>query len=136
MSPAPVVRKIKGNWIDPCKKNPSLLSPYRFRFLNQEHEINSVMDWNNPHWGKLWLYNLHYFDDLQACDAEDKKTLHLGLIGKWIEENPHGRGNGWEPYPTSLRIVNCIKWMLAGNDLSDDLLHSLAAQTRHLFRKP
>jgi hypothetical protein len=29
------------------------------------------------------------FDDLQACDAEHKKALHLDLIGKWIEENPY-----------------------------------------------
>ena len=82
------------------------------------------------------LYNLHYFDDLQACDAENKKALHLHLIGKWIKENPPGTGNGWEPYPTSLRIVNWIKWALDRNGLSDEALHSLAVQTRYLFKKP
>jgi len=133
---APAIRLIKADWVNPNKKNPSLLSPYRFRFLNQEHKLNSVEDWNNPQWEKLWLYNLHYFDDLQACDAENKKALHLDLIGKWIEENPTGMGNGWEPYPTSLRIVNWIKWALDGNGLPDEALHSLAVQTRHLFKKP
>ena len=135
MSSAPATRSIKANWVNPCKKNPSLLSPYCFRFLNQEHELNSVKDWNNPQWEKLWLYNLHYFDDLQACDAENKKALHLDLIGKWIEENPPGMGNGWEPYPTSLRIVNWIKWALEGNGLPDEALHSLVVQTRYLFKK-
>lgn len=135
ISPAPATRSIKGNWANPCKKNSSLLSPYRFRFLNQEHGLNSKKDWNNPLWGKLWLYNLHYFDDLQAFDAENRKALHLDLIDKWIQENPPGTGNGWEPYPTSLRIVNWIKWALAGNDLSDEDLHSLAVQTRYLFKK-
>lgn len=135
MSSAPATRPIKADWVSPCKKNPSLLFPYRFRFLTQEHELNSVKDWNNPRWEKLWLYNLHYFDDLQACDAENKKALHLDLIGKWIEENPPGIGNGWEPYPTSLRIVNWIKWALGGNGLPDEAMNSLAVQTRYLFRK-
>ncbi|MCD6274281.1 MAG: alginate lyase family protein [Deltaproteobacteria bacterium] len=136
ISPAPATRSIKSNWVSPCKKNPSLLSPYCFRFLNQVHELNSVKDWNNPRWEKLWLYNLHYFDDLQACDAENKKVLHLDLIGKWIEENPPGMGNGWEPYPASLRIVNWIKWALAWSGLPDKALHSLAVQVRYLFKKP
>ena len=30
-----------------------------------------------------------------------------------MAENPPGQGNGWEPYPTSLRIVNWIKWALS-----------------------
>ncbi len=136
ISPAPATRSIKADWVNPCKKNPSLLSPYCFRFLNQEHKLVSKKDWNNPQWEKLWLYNLHYLDDLQACDAENKKALHLDLIGKWIEENPPGTGNGWEPYPTSLRIVNWIKWALTGNDLPDEALQSLAVQTRYLFKKP
>ena len=135
MSFAPAIKPIKANWIKPCKKNLSLLSPYCFRFLNQEHELNSVKDWNNPQWERLWLYNLHYFDDLQACDAENKKALHFDLIEKWIQENPPGMGNGWEPYPLSLRIVNWIKWVLYGNGLPDEALHSLAVQTRYLRRK-
>jgi hypothetical protein len=27
-----------------------------------------------------------------------------------------GKGVGWEPYPTSLRIVNWIKWPFSGNN--------------------
>ncbi len=135
ISSAPERRSVKGTWINPCKKSPSLLSPYCFRFLNQEHELNSVKGWNNPQWEKLWLYNLHYFDDLQARDAENKKALHFDLIGKWIHENSPGKGNGWEPYPTSLRIVNWIKWGLDGNCLSDEAMHSLAVQARYLLRR-
>jgi len=86
-------------------------------------------------WEKLWLYNLHYFDDLVSCDAENKRELHSGWIKKWVQENPPGEGNGWEPYPTSLRIVNWIKWGVAGNCLSDEVLHSLAVQARYLLKK-
>ena len=30
-------------------------------------------DWNRPDWDKLWLYNLHYFDDLNAESAAERR---------------------------------------------------------------
>ena len=76
------------------------------RFLNETHDITSPTFWNAPTLEKLWLYNLHYFDDLNAVDANTRCLWHKSLIGRWILENPPGKGNGWEPYPASLRIVN------------------------------
>jgi len=32
-------------------------------------------------------------------------------------------------------VVNWIKWHLSGNCLPDEALHSLAVQTRYLFKK-
>lgn len=103
--------------------------------MNEEHDCKFPEDWNNPQWEKLWLYNLHYFDDLQAKGAENRKDLHAGLIETWIKGNPPGQGNGWEPYPTSLRIVNWIKWALGGNKLSHQMLQSLATQARYLRKR-
>jgi uncharacterized heparinase superfamily protein len=68
---------------------------------------------------RLWLYHLHYFDFLNAADWVGSTDTHIAIVGRWIVENPPGSGTGWEPYPTSLRIVNWIKrelrspWMLA-----------------------
>jgi uncharacterized heparinase superfamily protein len=84
---------------------------------------------------KLWLYNLHYFDDLNAAGAAERRNWHRVLINRWIAENPPGYGNGWEPYPLSLRIVNWIQWARAGNSLEPAWLHSLAVQTRYLARR-
>lgn len=81
---------------------------------------------------RLWLYNLHYFDDLNASGAENRADLHRRLIGRWIAENPPVDGAGWEPYPCSLRIVNWIKWALCGNELRSDWLASLALQSAWL----
>ena len=53
--------------------------------------------WNDPSLDMLWRYNLHYFD-----------TAHE-LIPRWLRENPRGSVPGWDPYPTSLRIVNWVK---------------------------
>jgi hypothetical protein len=70
---------------------------------------------------KLWLYNLHYFDDLNGVAAAERTAWHRALLARWVAENPPGVGNGWEPYPSSLRIVNWIKWWLAGNVLEPGL---------------
>ena len=103
-----------------------------FRFLNVVRKVESQSDWNHSNWEKLWLYNLHYFEDLTAVDAEQRLDWHHAYIQRWIDENPAGVGNGWEPYPSSLRIVNWIKWSLAGNTLEDSWQHSLAVQARYL----
>jgi hypothetical protein len=34
--------------------------------------VRNAADWNDPAQEKLWLYNLHYFDDLNALGAADR----------------------------------------------------------------
>lgn len=132
LGPAPPARRPSGPWAAPARRRPSLTGPDRCRFLNEERGVAGPSAWNDPAAAKLWLYNLHYFDDLNAADAAARTAWHRPLIARWIGENPPGLGNGWEPYPTSLRIVNWIKWALAGNRLEDGWLHSLAVQARWL----
>jgi len=108
--------------------------PDRCRFLNEDRSISGAGAWNAPGVKRLWLYNLHYFDDLNALDAVARQEWHAALIRRWIAENPPTQGNGWEPYPTSLRIVNWIKWALSGGVLPDEAVYSLAVQARHLER--
>ncbi|MCW8899119.1 MAG: heparinase II/III family protein [Gammaproteobacteria bacterium] len=103
-----------------------------FCFLNETYDISNSLDWNNSNYTKLWLYNLHYFDDLTAVASEQRTEWHQELIDSWINENQAANGNGWEPYPSSLRIVNWIKWALAGNQLNDKVIHSLIVQVRFL----
>jgi uncharacterized heparinase superfamily protein len=103
-----------------------------FRFLNEIRTLKNTQSWNDPQADKLWLYNLHYFDDLNAENAAERKEWHEALLSRWVAENPSGTGNGWEPYPSSLRIVNWIKWALAGNVLPKEVEHSLAVQVRYL----
>jgi uncharacterized heparinase superfamily protein len=104
-----------------------------FRFLNEIRTLKNTQSWNDPQADKLWLYNLHYFDDLNAENAAERKEWHEALLTRWVAENPPGTGNGWEPYPSSLRIVNWIKWTLVGNALPKDVEHSLAVQVRYLM---
>jgi uncharacterized heparinase superfamily protein len=113
-----------------------MTGPSAFQFLNVTGDLRSARDWDDPADAKLWRYNLHYFDDLNARNAIAREAWHRSLAARWVRENPPGQGTGWDPYPTSLRIVNWIKWALAaagGNPRLDPFLrHSLAAQTRWL----
>lgn len=115
-------------------RRPSLIEPWRFRFLNETREIRTRGDWNAVHSDRLWLYNLHYFDDLNAEGQGTRVGLHGEWIARWVRENPPGGGVGWEPYPVSLRMVNWIKWALREHALPEGALASLANQARFLVR--
>lgn len=112
-----------------------MLDENSFRFLDHEHSLPDTGGWNEQKLGKLWLYNLHYFDDLNGQEADTRFLWHHALINRWIKENPPCAGNGWEPYPTSLRIVNWIKWLLAGNTPVPGMLSSLVVQVDWLSKR-
>ena len=125
-------RTITGAWSAPARRRASFSADGQPHFLNQIGRLAEPSDWNAPEASRLWLYNLHYFDDLNALDAEDRHSLHRKLIRRWVEENPPFEGTGWEPYPTSLRIVNWTKWSLSENELDQDVADSLALQAAWL----
>ena len=108
-----------------------MTGPRGFVFLNQPGQLDEI-GWDGPQREKLWRYNQHYFDDLNAIDAPTRRAWHTALVEDWVADNPPGHGIGWEPYPLSLRVVNWIKWSLAGTTLSPAALQSLAVQVRWL----
>ena len=92
-----------------------------FTFLNTTAKLKG---WNDTSLELLWRYNLHYFDyinkefESQVQVQERNLNIHsrartnnYNLILQWITENPRGSFPGWDPYPTSLRIVNWVKWL-------------------------
>ena len=101
-------------------------------FLNHPKQLDFPADWNNEDISKLWVYNLHYFEDLLSNNADEKTNIHLQLLNSWVDQNPVGHGNGWEPYPSSLRIVNILKAWVGGLALSDKLFESLHSQASYL----
>jgi len=130
-SPAPPVRARTGMWTPGARRQPSLVSPTVFRFLNTEGDLAEI-GWDSPLRTKLWRYNQHYFDDLNASESHLRLGWHQALVERWVNDNPPGVGVGWEPYPCSLRVVNWLKWQLAGNKLSGLAIHSLSIQARWL----
>jgi uncharacterized heparinase superfamily protein len=115
------LRAVPGEWLPALTKHCAQTGPNRFRFLNQEREIET---WNEESIPRLWLYNLHYFEYVDGA-----------LVRRWIAENPLGQGIGWDPYPTSLRIANWCKWILSGACPEPDVYDSIATQAAWLERR-
>lgn len=132
---APRRRAATAEFCAPIAAEKSLVAPLRFSFLGEERELPAHGGWDDAGVAKLWRYNLHYFQDLNAHDADSRRSWHTDLLGRWIAENTAGVGTGWEPYPTSLRIVNWIKWALRGNVWDASVESSLAAQVRWLLKR-
>ncbi len=108
-----------------------------FTFLNETYNLSEI-GWDNTNISKLWRYNLHYFDYL----LQDKNVSNIqiksqiDLIENWINNNAFGKGIAWEPYPTSVRIINWIKWHKLCRGLSEKAKLSLWNQTRWLAARP
>ena len=135
VGPPPALGSIsQGAWVTPARRSPSLVAPTRWKLLNHEGELAET-GWDNPGIEKLWRYNQHYFDDLNASGAPSRGAWHKNLVTQWVAGNPPGQGTGWEPYPTSLRIVNWVKWWLAAGELEPAAVHSLAVQARWLRQR-
>lgn len=122
-----------GTWLTQGLNQQCFFTKSRVAFLNHQGDVNSASDWNNANEEKLWLYNLHYFDDLNSFGSKERKELQLFWVNRWVDENPvNFGGNGWESYTLSLRIVNWTKAFLSGLDTSEKTLNSLAQQADFL----
>lgn len=121
---APTVR-----WKFNARQPTRMISAKAVKFLNCE---GSAVEWHDSSKDRLWLYNLHYFDDLVCEGAEARELWHRTLLNRWVAENTPGEGIGWEPYPASLRVVNWVKWLLSGNKPEPFMESSLFQQANFL----
>ncbi len=132
LRPAPARRSATGRWLAPLLREPELTGPSTIRIFGDEREIVSARDWQDVHPALLWIYHLHYFDDLASTGT---LAWQRAFVARWLEDNPPASGHGWDPYPTSLRIVRWIRWLLLGADPPASMIDSLAIQARHLRRR-
>lgn len=109
---------------------PSIPSPVSYRdgtftFLNLSHTFENRIDWNHAGYGKLWTYNLTYFDFLQQEGIST--DAGLALIRDFIDQSKSVK-DGLEPFPISLRGINWIKF-LTRHDIKEQAIDdSLYAQ--------
>lgn len=108
-NPTAKLRGLITNWPIHSHKLMSTKDGRTFDFLGNVASLDEGESLKSQ--SKLWLYNLHYQDDLNASDADFNKELCATLVDQWIEENPAISGIGWEPYCLSLRAVNWVKWL-------------------------
>lgn len=122
-------------WSGPEVVEQSIFKDGRVRFLNTTASFQDGLNWNDARFEKLWLYNLHYFDDLNAVNNLSRNHQQQKLVLQWINENPLPIGNGWEPYPLSLRLINWIKWYRRTGVDSQQIEMSIAEQASALSKQ-
>jgi uncharacterized heparinase superfamily protein len=104
-----------------------------FTFINLSKQFSDIC-WNFNEYGNLWAYNLNYFDFLNQKEIsfEDCEYLIKDFIKKY-NQNTIGK----EPYPSSLRGINWIKFVVINKNRIDNKFQAeinscLYAQMRHL----
>ena len=104
-------------WENKCFYQNSYLNN-SFQFINLTHRFSDKIDWNYDKFGKLWTYNLNYFDYLnQKCISKETGVL---LIRDYIK-NDSILVDGTEPYVISLRGINWIKF-LSKNKIKEEII--------------
>jgi uncharacterized heparinase superfamily protein len=126
----PKVKTVSENpqWVSLRPKVPFLVYPQfeseeiskgHFSFLNDSAHYSKRIDWQAQGKKRLWRYNLHYFQYLHAA-GHLEPTFALSLMQDWVQKNPPGTPDAWDPFPLSLRLVNWMKYATQKRTLSPD----------------
>jgi len=108
----------------------------RFRLLEREVVFEGAIDWGFAGEGPLWSFQLHQFH--WARDPSIAPETRAAAILDWVERYP--KGHGWSSDPTSYRILNWTKLLLAPGALPADpearerIARSIASQCQTLAR--
>src|SRR5690606_35630512 len=102
-----------------------------FEFLNLSKTFEKEINWDFQGYGKLWNYNLQYFDYLFQPDLseEDKIQLLRSFYRFMVDKKML-----LEPYPVSLRAINCIKFYSQNQIQDNELLGYLYQELSYLHR--
>lgn len=113
---------------------PSYRSYYNchFVFLNCEKYFDGKIDWEYAGYGRLWTYNLNYFEFLNQEDMNQEEGCEL--IREFLATLSSNK-TAWEPYPLSLRIISWIRFFLRYKIREVEFDISLYQQLMVLSRK-
>ena len=92
-----------------------------FDFINLSKTFAKEIDWNFSEHGKLWIYNLNYFNYLHQEQID--KSEAVKIMYSFAEYYDFCK-DGKEPYPTSLRIMNWVKY-LSEKEIDDARLNKV-----------
>ena len=104
-----------------------------FNFLNQEIKFEQEIDWNYSKNGKLWTYNINYFEFLM----QDELSVQEGklLIDNYINSKAK-LIDGLESFPTSLRLINWIKFLIKHQIKEEKIDRFIHEDAYRLFHHP
>ena len=127
-------KKIKNinilNWENIIENENTFFGNNTFKFLNVNHKFSKI-DWNFSINKKLWLYNLNYFEYLNQNKINKKDALELVTD---FSNNYNTLKDGKESYPTSLRIINLIKFISANNINKENIFCLIREDSNRLLK--
>ena len=124
------IENIKFNSFQHLYSSLSLCKePNQFLFLNQLVVFDNKIDWNYSSNGKLWLYNLNYFDFLVI---QNQNFNNVEEYIKSFYDSYDTVLDGKEAYPTTIRIMNFLK--VINQYDSDELRFILKMDIKRLFQ--
>ena len=136
--------KVSQTWRLSSIQTPTSYTPKNtFTFLNKTQKFDTHIDWEFADYGKLWTYNLTYFDFLnqkegnssgglvitRSCEERSKAILSdfHAILNDFIQKQPNLK-NANEPFPISLRGINWIKYFIQNKIQNPDYDRSLFHQ--------
>jgi hypothetical protein len=117
-----------------------------FEFLDRAERLTRP-DWRQRYVSHLWSFHLHYFGyaiDLawaaRLTGRNEFADRLMDLVDSWIGRTEPGRGDGWQPYPTAVRLDHWLRALalLEGRippARRAHVLRSVAAQASFLQRR-
>lgn len=126
------IEKRKNKWTSSIPYKFCSISKNKIIFINKSTPFQKSV-WHYKSENRLWNYNLNYFNFLNQR-SNFNKTFYSKLIDDWILINTNIKNLPWDPYPTSIRITNWIKWSLSGNNLTKDQCQNLFKQSIYLSK--
>ena len=112
-TPLPIVSgssiSIKLNFEQSISSPTSFFNENSFKFLNLTKEFEQEINWDFGDFGKLWTYNLTYFDFLNQ--KENHKSDFITILEDFIQKQPTLK-NANEPFPIALRGINWVKYFI------------------------
>jgi hypothetical protein len=100
-----------------------------FAWINKPYHFGGEIDWSFKEYGALWAYHLHSFIWLERTSCEDSTCTLEILKSRAFSKTT---GTGVDPYPTSLRLQNCVRWVLRQSERPDWLLEFLFGDASRL----
>jgi len=121
----PIFERVKLSY--GLENSMSYLGKNEFLFLNLKHTFTDKINWDHSEHGKLWTYNLNYFEFLNQSDSGKWNDRYSEILRNYVSELPSLKDAN-EPFPTSLRIINWIKYFINHDVFEKQLLESLYSQ--------
>ena len=117
---------LNPTWL--MSKKEASFDGIKFNFLNKQKKFTDMI-WSSQSGDPLWDYNLHYFNFLN----DTPQDINTKLVDSWINNTFYGKGIAYESYPTSLRIVNLVKWTTSTRNNNKKIYKSIYLQSRWLL---